>query len=734
VTTVPSFCRACMNCCPTLVEVQDGRVRQVEGDPANEIFDGYTCLKGRAEPARHNHPDRLLHSLKRMPDGTYRPIGSEQAMDEIATKLSELLERHGPRCLASYSGNAAGSDALMSPFLGALLRAVGSPMTFSPNTIDKPGKSLALAMHGAWMAPLTGYQEPEVAILVGANPLKSYYGAASGNPGKWLREQRDRGMQLIVIDPRRSDIAKRANLHLQARPGTDPAMLACLIHVILAEELFDEPFVSENARGLDELRAAVAPFTPAAVAAEADVDPEDLRRVARLYAGARRGYIACGVGPGFAKSSTLLEYLTLVIETLSGHWLRAGERVERMPTLLPAGPYRAQAADPVPAYGLGAPLRVRGLTPTTAGLPTGALAEEILLPGEGKVRALFCAGGNPMTAWPDQLKTIEALRSLDLLVQIDPWMSATARLAHFVIAPPMFYEKPGITMTTDFMIQMPTYYGPAVAHAQYTEAVVSPPPGSDLLPEWEFIYGIAQRMGLQLEVGGLFFTDEITTGSAGTPAGLDMVDKPTADELLAVMARGGRVALDEVKRCPSGGPFPDPPRYVEPKEPGWTGRFDLANGDMLRDLGAEEPRRAVASTSAEAFPFRLISIRVAHMFNSTLNDASTNHGRGYNPAYMHPDDLDALGLREGDEVTITSARSTIRSIVHPDGDLRRGLVAMAHGYGGLPEEEDRDFRTIGSPPVRLLQAEVVADPYVGMPRIGDVAVAVAAREPHWHTM
>jgi anaerobic selenocysteine-containing dehydrogenase len=734
VTTVRSFCRACMNCCPTLVDVEDGKVRHVEGDPANEIFDGYTCLKGRAEPTRHDHPDRLLHSLKRMPDGTYRPIASEQAMDEIAAKLGELLERHGPRCLASYAGNAAGSDALMSPFLGALLRAVGSPMTFSPNTIDKPGKSLALAMHGAWMAPLTGYQEPEVAILVGANPLKSYYGAASGNPGKWLREQLDRGMELIVIDPRRSDVAKRATLHLQVRPGTDPAVLACLINVILAEELYDEPFVSENAGGLDELRTAVAAFTPTAVAAEADVDPDDLRRVARTYARARRGYLACGVGPGFAKSSTLLEYLTLVIETLSGHWLRAGARVERMPTLLPAGPYRAQAADPVPAYGLGEPLRVRGLTPTTAGLPTGALAEEILLPGDGKVRALLCAGGNPMTAWPDQLQTIDALRSLDLLVQIDPWMSATARLAHFVIAPPMFYEKPGITMTTDFMIQMPTYYGPAVAYAQYTDAVVAPPPGSDLLSEWELVYGIAQRMGLQLEVGGLFLSDEIATGRSDGRPGLDMVHKPTAEELLAVMAHGGRVALDEVRRCPSGGAFPDPPRYVEPKQPGWTGRFDLANRDMVRDLRAEEPQRARTSSGSPQHPYRLISIRVAHMFNSTRNDASTNHGRGYNPAFMHPDDLVALGLHEGDEVTISSARASIHSIVHPDPDLRRGLVAMAHGYGGLPEEDDGDFRTMGSPPVRLLRADVVADPYVGMPKIGDVAVAVAAREPRWHTM
>jgi anaerobic selenocysteine-containing dehydrogenase len=726
-TTAHSFCRACMNCCPTLVEVEDGRIQHVAGDPANEIFAGYTCLKGRAQPTLHNHPHRLLHSLKRMPDGTYAPIDVHTAMDEIAARLRLMLDDHGPRSLATYSGNAAGSDCLVGPFFGAFMRAVGSTMTFSPNTIDKPGKSLALAMHGTWMAPLTGYQEPEVAIVVGANPFKSYYGVAAGHPGKWLREQMDRGMQLVVIDPRRSDLAKRATIHLQPEPGQDPAIFACLANVMLSEELLDRAFVEENARGTDLLREAVAPFTPERVGARADVKPADLYRVARLFGGSRRGYIACGVGPGFARSSTLVEYLALVLETLAGHWMRAGERVERTTTLLPSGPYRAQAADPVPAYGLGEPLRVRGLTPTTAGMPTGALADEILLPGEGQVRGLFSVGGNPMTAWPDQLRTIEALRSLDLLVQVDPWMSATARLAHYVIAPTMPYEAPAMTTLTDFMVLIPTYYGPAVAYAQHTDAVVAPPPGSDVIPEWELVYGLAQRLGLKLDLGAMFLSDVVTADAVDRRFEIDMVDKPTAGELLELLASGARVPLEEVKRHPSGGAFPDPPRFVEPKEPGWTGRFDLANADMMRDLEAERPRTAPTSTTPQRFPHRLISIRVAHMFNSTLNDPATNRGRSYNPAYMHSDDLLALGLTEGDEVVISSARASIRAIVHVDDDLRHGLVAMAHGYGGLPEE-DSEFRTIGSPPARLLDVDALADPYVGMPRIGDIPVKVAAAE------
>jgi anaerobic selenocysteine-containing dehydrogenase len=722
-----SFCRACINSCPTLVEVRDGRLYAATGDPDNATFAGYSCIKGRAQPALHNHPQRLLHSQKRLPDGRYTAISSATALDEIAERLQRILEHFGPRSLASYAGTFAFANATSVPFLSAFMQAVGSTMVFTPITIDKPGKPLARALHGTWMAPLQGYQDPDVALIIGANPFKSYYGVACGHPAKWLGEQLARGMELLVIDPRRSDLAKRATLFLQPRPGTDPAILACLIHVILAEELFDHEFVHENARNLEQLREAVAPFTPQLVGALADVDAADLVAAARTFARAGRGYVACGVGPGFSKSSTLVEYLALVLETLCGHWLRAGEKVARTTTLLPSAPCRAQAQDPTPAYGLGEVLRVGGLTETTAGMPTGALADEILLDGEGQVRALFSLGGNPVLAWPDQLKAIEALEALDLLVQFDPWMSATARMADYVIAPPLQYEVPAMTTGMDFAIAAPTYYGPAESYAQYSPAIVAPPAGSDVIAEWEFLYGLAQRLGLALELRG----PSLSPHASGSGYLLDMKNKPDGDALLELLAGGGRVPLEEVKRHPSGATFPDPPQFVADKEPGWTGRLELANDDMMRDLANELPV-ANAPTDGGAqpanLPFRLIGIRVQSMYNSTLNDASTNRGRAYNSAHMHPDDLRRLGLRSGDVARIASARAMIDAIVEADDTLRHDLVAMAHGFGDAPSR-DSEMRAIGSPVGRLLDGADIADPYVGMPRINDIPVDVRPLPP-----
>jgi anaerobic selenocysteine-containing dehydrogenase len=701
-----SFCRACFNFCPVVVDVEDGQLVRVTGDRENEIFGGYTCIKGRAQPSIVHRPDRLLHSRRRRSDGTFEPISSVTAIEEIAERLTTIIDRAGPRAVASYMGTGVAASAAMIPFISGLMRAIGSPMTFTTNTIDKPGRDTAPTLLGRWSAPLQGWHQPEVALLIGANPFQSYFGVACGNPATWLGERMRAGMKLIVVDPRRTDIAKRATLHLQPIPGEDPAILAAFLHVIVAEGLYDRAFVDENVDGLDALTRAVAPFTPDVVARRADLDAEQIVRAARMFGQPERGYIAAGVGPSFATSSTLVNYLVLCLEVVCGHVLREGEQVERTVALRPRLTYKAQAIPPGDPP-VGEKLRVGGLSGTPAGMPTGVLADEILLEGEGQVRALISCGANPVTAWPDQLKTITALKSLELLVQVDPWMAQTARLSHYVIAPKMPYEVPGMTTLTDLMLQIGDWYGPAVSYGQYTPAVMDPPAGSDLIEEWQFFYRLAQRMSLSLVVDG---------------QPIDMEHEPTTDESFALITSGSRISLDDVKAHPHGAAFVDPPEIVQPKDPGWTGRLDVGNPRMMSDLATLT--RARRDVDAGTFPFRLIGRRMQRTINSSQNFPATNRGRGYNPAYMHPDDLAALQVEPGDVVEIRSPRASILGVVEADATLRRGLVSMTHGFGDVPER-DAEFREIGSPTGRLLDNEQFVDPHVGMPRMGNVAVTVS---------
>jgi anaerobic selenocysteine-containing dehydrogenase len=138
-----SFCRACMNSCPTLVEVTAGRLSAVRGDPANAIFHGYSCIKGQAQPALHNHPDRLLHAMTRTAEGAYKRVDVRVAMDEVAGRLRRIVDESGPRSFAAYVGTASSGTTLAEPFVSSLLEAVGSRMLFTPNTLDKPAAKKA---------------------------------------------------------------------------------------------------------------------------------------------------------------------------------------------------------------------------------------------------------------------------------------------------------------------------------------------------------------------------------------------------------------------------------------------------------------------------------------------------------------------------------------------------------------------------------------------------------------
>jgi anaerobic selenocysteine-containing dehydrogenase len=705
-----SFCRMCNMSCPILVTVVDGRAVEVLGDRESPVSEGYTCVKGRAQPELLRHPHRLLRTLKRVGDELV-PVPFEQALDEIAAKVAAIVDRDSPRAVASYVGTFCTANMPTMGMAMAFMTAIGSPMDFTPIPIDKPGKEISRALHGLWGAPGQGFDDPDVCLLIGANPFVSYTGFPYGHPPRWLSRRQDAGMKLIVIDPRRSDVARRADLHMQPRPGEDIAILAAMVRIILRDGLADEPFLEGHVSGVDALRRAVEPFDSEVVARRADIDANDLVTAARWWAG-RRGFAFAGTGPSMSASSTLLEYLVLVLTTITGKWLRQGERVRNPRTLMPALRPKAQALGPTPAYGLGEPARVRGLRRSAAGMPTAALPDEILVPGPGRVRALISCAGNPVAAFPNQLKTIEAMRDLELLVQIDPWMSQTARLAHYVIAPRMALESVGATLMHEYGA-VTGFAGPVDAAAMYSPALVHEPPDAELVDEWEVYYGLARRLGLQLNFGGGLL--------AGASSTLDMEQKPTTDDLLDMMCSGSRIPLDRVRRSGRCELYPDPPVFVGPSDPGWDRRLDVGNADMMADLAQVTTRRA--SPDPQDGSLRLVCRRLTNVRNSSMNLEPTNHGRGYNPAFMHPSDLARLGVAEGDTVTISTEHGTILGIAAADANIRPGLLSMAHAFGDVPER-DFEYRTIGSNTSRLLVDDRDFERYSGQPRMSGILVRV----------
>ena len=717
-TVTPSICRNCLAFCPILVTVRDGRAVKVTGDPSAQLYDGYSCPKGRALPEQHNDPARLSSCLRRDDAGGFEPQQSGNMIAEIADRVRAIVEQHGPRSVAAYIGTGVVSHPVGASMAAAWFRALRSPMIFSAATIDKPAANTSTALHGNWMAGAQRFAASDTWMIVGANPVISKSnGAPYYNPGSRLKEAVNDGLELIVIDPRRTETARRAKLHLQARPGEDPTILAAMLNIIIRDRLFDAQFVEQHAHGFDALHAAVAPFTPEYAAERAGLPAAQLIEAAQMFGRAKRGGVVCSTGPSFSTRSTLTFYLALCLNTICGRWGREGDLATYPNVMLPAFQPKAQAYPPYPVFGQSA-MRVRGLRENASGLPTAALADEILTAGPGQIKALFCLGGNPMRAWPDQARTREALKSLDLLVVSDYRMTATAEFADYVVASPLTLEVPAATYFVESLKYIGVSRGFDVPWAQYTPKIVDPPAGADLLDDRELFHRLAQQMNLQLEwVDHFGYGPHVESPSRRTK--LDMTRVPSVDELIELTCGEGRVLLSEVKRHPHGRLFDEIHVPIAAPDPGNAARLELGDALMMQAL-AEVRQQRSAPTNIDGACFSLISRRMNNYMNSVGQNVDVlNGGKHTEPVFMHSIDVTNLRVSAGDLVEIRSASGSTVACVDVDDTLRPGVVSMPQGaFVG----DRASHRGVG---VTALIGLDECEHITGMPRLSAVPVSIA---------
>ncbi|MET0988575.1 MAG: molybdopterin-dependent oxidoreductase [Steroidobacteraceae bacterium] len=665
-----SFCRICSGMCGILMTIDENdRVLKVRGDPEHATSQGFVCIKGLQIEESYHGKTRLLRSLKNRGDGTFEEIDAEQALDEIAAKMRVIIDESGPGSVAVYRGGGSFLQALAFQMHVDWLKAIGSKSMFSNSTIDQSAKWVTSDRLGMWDAGKDHFYNSDVIMIIGGNPLVSIgiAGFEMFNPVKKLKAARERGLKLIIIDPRHSDIAKHADVHLQLRPGEDPTVAAGLLRLILSEGWHDKEFCARHVSQLDALRAAVEPFTPDYVQRRAGIAPGQLRAAAELFARtSKRGFATTSTGACMAPRSNLSDHLYECLNVICGRYLRAGEpipnpgafqrpRVRRAEVIAPKRQWETNDISP-------------GGNPLINGQRmTARLADEILMPGQNRVRALINDGGNPASSWPDQKKTVKALRALDLLVTIDPFMSTTASLSTYILAPKMQYEIANIGNCN-------RSYEPNVSLVplqQYSPPILRTPPGSQLVEDWYVFWALAKRLKVQLVFDGV---------------ALNMEQAPSTEEMLEVYARGCNVSLDEVKKYPHGKVFPLR-QLVEPPRPETNARFQVAPDDIVADLTkvAAEPFGALTEQAGRTYTHRLIVRRMREFMNSACQNLSAPKKRiPQNPAFMHPEDMRALGIAEGDAVTLRSEHGEVTGHAEADTTIQPGVVSMTHAWGAYP--------------------------------------------------
>ncbi len=705
-----SFCRLCLGMCGLDVTIDDdGKIASVRGDHDNPASQGYACVKGLEIHTALHGENRVMRPLKRVGDG-HVEIGIEQALDEIAAKMRMIIDEDGPQSLGFFRGTGTfGSNVSIFSWPN-LAEAVGG-QKFSTMTIDQSAKWVVKDRLGAWPAGKHPFMTSDVFLLAGTNPLVSVYcwDMPVQNPMKKLKEARANGLKLIVIDPRRTEMAEFADIHLQIYPGEDAAVAAGLIHVILENGWHDAEFCAAHVDGLERLREEVAPFTPDHVAARAGIAAEDLIAAARMFAhDAKRGSVGTGTGVDMAPFPNLAEQLYETIGVICGRFVREGEALPNPGVLIARQPPHAEPVSPARSFEAMPKSRVRGAVRLMGESATPTLAEEILTPGPGRVRGLLIHGANPASAIPDSRKVVEAFRALDLLVVVEPFMTETVKLADYVLPPKILFEHADLTFGLEAnSLQMP--------YTQYTAPLVEPPEGSEMVDEGYIAWALAKRLGLTLNYFG---TD------------LDMETPPSDDYLLSLLAAGGNIPFEQVKREAVGGRiFDDIPEVRVLPPSGNGGKFEVMPDDLRAEIHSFAAATPISATVGEGstYPLRMISRRIREVSNTSCRDLPSARSRTpYNPLWAHPEDLAGLGIAEGTECWVESDNARIPAIAEADTTMKRGVVSMTHGFGWLVGEE-HDYKERGSSISLLVSLDRDCEPLQAMPRMSGIPVRVESR-------
>jgi len=707
VTTHKTFCRFCHAYCAIEVDVEDGKPIAVRGDTEDPVYGGYTCIKGRQLPEQYTTPARVSKSLKRLPNGEFEEIDTDKAIDEIAAKVKQLIDDSGPRSIATYVGSYGyqNSAALVIP--KAWHKSIDSPSYYTSVTIDQPAKAISASRFGTWGGGTHKFTDSEVCMMIGNNPVVSQFTPFGGpppfSPYARLRDEMKKGMKVIVVDPRQTEVANRATMHLQVNPGEDPTFVSGMIRLILDEGLNDQEFCAHHLDDLEELTRRVEPFTPEYVAERCGISVDDFIEATHMFAKARSGVAVGGTGPDMAPHGVLTEHLILTLNAICGRVNKEGSQVPNPGMLQPPRSRHADVNAAAPAFGHGPKSRVRGLGEIIGEMPTAALNDEILMDGEGQVKALFCLGGNPMVAFPDQDKTLKAMEKLELLVCVDLYKSATAKLADYIIAPTISLERDDVTMLTD------TWYD--VPYAHYTKAVL--PRNEQSREEWELYWELSHRLGIPIDLPG---------------GPLDPTKRPTKYEVLKLITAGSRIDIDTMRDKGKGHIYDEVDVRVEAPRDGRDARLQLLPegvADEITEVYNENRwKDGKIIDEDHEFTHLLISRRLKHVFNSSGQQLSNLQKKGTtNPAYMHPDDLKALGVNSGDLIEIEGAYGMLVGVAEAAKDVKPGVISMAHAWGDIPGNWG-EVREKGSSTNRLIDDHKTYDRITGQPRMTAIPVNV----------
>lgn len=735
---------ACILCyinCGIEVRTNKREIVRVRGDKAHPSTHGYLCQKAQRINFYQNHADRLTTPLRRRADGTFEPISWDTALAEIAERLHTLRKEHGGHAFAFYGGGGQGNH-LGGAYGVSLLRSMGSANYYSALAQEKTGDFWVNGhLFGAQNAHTTeDVEHCDLLVVLGCNPWLAH---GFRNARNLINEiKKDPHRHLLVIDPRRTEVAEVADLHLQLRPGTDAFLLSAILALILRRGGEAATFLQERTTGFEEVREVLLNIPIEAWIQHAGVTRTDVERAVEMILTSQAMSVRVELGIQQGRYSTLNSYLEKLLFLVTGNFGRKGTN-NLHSWLQPLwGNSRGERS---PATGQE---QIGGL------YPPNRFPAEVLTDHPDRIRAVWVDSSNPLNTAADTQAMEAAFRALDLVVVVDVALTETATFAHYVLPAASQYEKWEYTL---FTFEFPTNY------VHLRAPLFDPLPGT--LPEPEIYTRLLRRMGdlpqeAELEtLHTLAATDRsafkkqfmaflgnrrelapiapvvlyntlgrtLPDGAGGASLLWLASHRLAAEQPEAVRATGlagegdalGEALFEKILASHSGIAF-----STHTYEQVWhlvkhrDRKVHLAVPQLLNWIKSLDPQQDGIDSH---YPFMLIAgQRRWYNANQIIRTPVWRKDDLEGALHIHPDDLASLKVTENGWIAVATRTGRIVVRAHADDSLRRGVVALPHGYGqAYPVGEER--LTIG-PRLNLLTASNDCDPIAATPYHKNVAV------------
>ena len=689
-------CNICEAMCGIEIKYEGKEILSIKGDKNDPLSQGHICPKAIALQDFYKDTDRLRQPLGKTQMGDWETIEWEEAIDTVVDRFKKIQSKYGKNALATFLGNPNAHNMGNTFFMPFLLKAIGSRNRYSASSVDQlPHHVASNFMYGhGLLSPIPDIDRTDFMMMIGCNPMVSN-GSMMTVPNfpKRLKALQARGGKMVLIDPRRTETADKADDHYFIKPETDALFLAAIIHIIFKQDAVRLGHLQNHIKNLNELKAAVQNFSAERVAPIIGIAATDIRNIVGEILAAEHAVCHSRMGASTQLFGGLCQWLTNALNIITGNFDCEGGMMFTQPAAdyIKASPKKGKPR----SYGR-YKSRVSGKPYYNDEFPVSVLAEEMETEGQDQIKALLVVAGNPVLSTPNGLRLEKAIQELEFVVSIDIYLNETNRHADIILPVATGLEASNYDVIFHSMAVRNT--------AKYSPALF--PKAEDQRYDWEVLKAITQKLMNRPDNG---FTPEL------------ILDKMLQS---GYYAKEG-LSLEKLKAHKHGLDLGALRPCILERLQTDDELINLAPDLFVADLARLESTYFGNAKQHNDYPFALIGRRNLRHHNTwTHNAERLKRGRNACTLLLNIEDAKSLDIKDGEVIKVSSNIGSITIEAAVSDEMMQGVVSMPQGWGSRKKTGMKVAAAYGGVSINELTDETRIDELTGNAALNGTKVKV----------